>query len=153
MKTAVAFYPAFRMDKCCHWTLLLEIASSDWSPYEHWLSIWSRGVREGKEFVKKSRNEENVQKYVFILKATRYNYSSEEKYALIEVISMIKGLQVLMARMVSVWNTETNELKLVLIFFQLSKGNCFYRCHSSQYIPGASGFCAAYSKRAFEKSN
>uniref|UniRef100_A0A5S6QGB0 Cytoplasmic FMR1-interacting protein n=1 Tax=Trichuris muris TaxID=70415 RepID=A0A5S6QGB0_TRIMR len=32
-------------------------------------------------------------------RATRYNYSSDEKVALIEMISMIKGLQVLMAKM------------------------------------------------------
>ncbi len=31
--------------------------------------------------------------------ATRYNYSSEEKYALVEVIGMIKGLSLLMHRM------------------------------------------------------
>ncbi|XP_033631530.1 cytoplasmic FMR1-interacting protein 1-like isoform X1 [Asterias rubens] len=36
-------------------------------------------------------------------KATRYNYSSSEKFALIEVIAMIKGLQVLMTRMESVF--------------------------------------------------
>ncbi|KAI5738893.1 hypothetical protein M8J77_012386 [Diaphorina citri] len=36
-------------------------------------------------------------------RATRYNYSDEEKFALIEVIAMIKGLQVLMARMESVF--------------------------------------------------
>jgi cytoplasmic FMR1 interacting protein len=36
-------------------------------------------------------------------RATRYNYSSEEKFALIEVIAMIKGLQVLMARMETVF--------------------------------------------------
>ncbi|XP_034233403.1 cytoplasmic FMR1-interacting protein-like [Thrips palmi] len=35
-------------------------------------------------------------------RATRYNYSDEEKFALIEVIAMIKGLQVLMARIESV---------------------------------------------------
>ncbi|XP_026290663.2 cytoplasmic FMR1-interacting protein-like [Frankliniella occidentalis] len=35
-------------------------------------------------------------------RATRYNYSEEEKFALIEVIAMIKGLQVLMARIESV---------------------------------------------------
>ena len=39
----------------------------------------------------------------FSLQATRYNYSSEEKFALIEVIAMIKGLQVLMNRMESVF--------------------------------------------------
>ena len=33
------------------------------------------------------------------LQATRYNYSSEEKYALVEVIGMIKGLSLLMHRM------------------------------------------------------
>ncbi len=37
-------------------------------------------------------------KYVF-----RYNYSSDEKFALIEIIGMIKGLQVLMARMETVF--------------------------------------------------
>ncbi len=31
--------------------------------------------------------------------ATRYNYSGEEKYALVEVIGMIKGLSLLMHRM------------------------------------------------------
>merc|ERR1719158_668712 len=36
-------------------------------------------------------------------RATRYNYSSDEKFALIEVIAMIKGLQVLMARMETVF--------------------------------------------------
>ena len=41
--------------------------------------------------------------YYFVLQATRYNYSSEEKFALIEVIAMIKGLQVLMNRMESVF--------------------------------------------------
>ncbi|XP_063554984.1 cytoplasmic FMR1-interacting protein 1 isoform X2 [Gorilla gorilla gorilla] len=37
-------------------------------------------------------------------RATRYNYTSEEKFALVEVIAMIKGLQVLMGRMESVFN-------------------------------------------------
>jgi len=36
-------------------------------------------------------------------RATRYNYSSDEKFALIEIIAMIKGLQVLMARMETVF--------------------------------------------------
>lgn len=36
-------------------------------------------------------------------RATKYNYTSEEKFALIEVIGMIKGLQVLMARMETVF--------------------------------------------------
>ena len=35
--------------------------------------------------------------------STRYNYSSDEKFALIEVIGMIKGLQVLMLRMEAVF--------------------------------------------------
>lgn len=37
------------------------------------------------------------------LQATRYNYTEEEKFALIEIIAMIKGLQVLMARMETVF--------------------------------------------------
>lgn len=36
-------------------------------------------------------------------RSTRYNYSSSEKFALIEVIAMIKGLQLLMSRMESVF--------------------------------------------------
>ena len=36
-------------------------------------------------------------------RATRYNYSAAEKCALIEIIAMIKGLQVLMARMDTVF--------------------------------------------------
>ena len=36
-------------------------------------------------------------------RATRYNYSSAEKYALIEVVAMVKGLQVLMNRMESIF--------------------------------------------------
>lgn len=41
--------------------------------------------------------------YRLSMQATRYNYSDEEKFALIEVIAMIKGLQVLMSRMESVF--------------------------------------------------
>ncbi|XP_048193540.1 cytoplasmic FMR1-interacting protein 2-like [Perognathus longimembris pacificus] len=37
-------------------------------------------------------------------RATCYNYTSEEKFAFVEVIAMIKGLQVLMGRMESVFN-------------------------------------------------
>ena len=37
------------------------------------------------------------------MQATRYNYSNEEKLALVEVIAMIKGLQLLMSRMESVF--------------------------------------------------
>ena len=36
--------------------------------------------------------------------ALRYNYNSEERFALIEVIAMIKGLQVLMMRMEGVFH-------------------------------------------------
>lgn len=36
-------------------------------------------------------------------RATRYNYNSDEKYALIELVAMVKGLQVLMNRMESVF--------------------------------------------------
>ena len=37
------------------------------------------------------------------LQATRYNYKHDEKLALVEVIAMIKGLQLLMSRMESVF--------------------------------------------------
>ncbi|XP_061164515.1 cytoplasmic FMR1-interacting protein 2-like [Saccostrea echinata] len=36
-------------------------------------------------------------------RSTRYNYSKDEKFAIVEVIAMIKGLQLLMARMESVF--------------------------------------------------
>ncbi|CAL1540993.1 unnamed protein product [Lymnaea stagnalis] len=39
---------------------------------------------------------ENAEEYE---RATRYNYSSEEKFAIVEVIAMIKGLQLFMARL------------------------------------------------------
>lgn len=35
-------------------------------------------------------------------RATRYNYTSEEKFALVEVIAMIKGLQVKLSSMFTV---------------------------------------------------
>ena len=34
-----------------------------------------------------------------LLQATRYNYSSAEKFALVEVIAMVKGLTVLLTRL------------------------------------------------------
>jgi len=37
------------------------------------------------------------------LQSTRYNYSSDEKFGLIEVLAMIKSLQVLMLRMEAVF--------------------------------------------------
>jgi cytoplasmic FMR1 interacting protein len=44
-----------------------------------------------------------IESVLHSLQATRYNYTDEEKFALIEVIAMIKGLQVLMARMETVF--------------------------------------------------
>ncbi len=41
--------------------------------------------------------------YCYPLQSTRYNYDSDEKFGLVEVIAMIKGLQVLMLRMESVF--------------------------------------------------
>ena len=40
---------------------------------------------------------------VLYFQSTRYNYSSDEKFGLIEVIAMIKGLQMLILRMESVF--------------------------------------------------
>ncbi|KAK3732632.1 hypothetical protein RRG08_057326 [Elysia crispata] len=48
-------------------------------------------------------NKECPEKAEEYERATRYNYSTEEKFALIEVIAMIKGLQLLMARMEAVF--------------------------------------------------
>ncbi|PSN54695.1 Cytoplasmic FMR1-interacting protein [Blattella germanica] len=49
------------------------------------------------------QNKECPQEAEEYERATRYNYTDEEKFALIEVIAMIKGLQVLMARMETVF--------------------------------------------------
>ncbi|XP_013092807.2 cytoplasmic FMR1-interacting protein 1 homolog isoform X1 [Biomphalaria glabrata] len=38
-------------------------------------------------------------------RATRYNYTTEEKFAIVEIIAMIKGLQLLMARMETLFTT------------------------------------------------
>uniref|UniRef100_A0A672L5X8 Cytoplasmic FMR1-interacting protein 1 homolog n=1 Tax=Sinocyclocheilus grahami TaxID=75366 RepID=A0A672L5X8_SINGR len=73
------------------------------------LSQWSAQVMEVYSWklvhpTDKYSNKEcpdNAEEYE---RATRYNYTSEEKFALVEVIAMIKGLQVLMGRMESVFN-------------------------------------------------
>ena len=39
---------------------------------------------------------------IFLFQSTRYNYISDEKFGLIEIIAMIKGLQLLLLRMESV---------------------------------------------------
>ncbi|XP_025103789.1 cytoplasmic FMR1-interacting protein 2-like isoform X2 [Pomacea canaliculata] len=49
------------------------------------------------------RNKDCPEKSEAYERATRYNYNSDEKFALVEVIAMIKGLQLLMARMESVF--------------------------------------------------
>lgn len=48
------------------------------------------------------QNKECPQEAEEYERATRYNYSDDEKFALIEVIAMIKGLQVLMGRIETV---------------------------------------------------
>uniref|UniRef100_A0A8C0Y257 Cytoplasmic FMR1 interacting protein 1 n=2 Tax=Cyprinus carpio TaxID=7962 RepID=A0A8C0Y257_CYPCA len=73
------------------------------------LSHWSAQVMEVYSWklvhpTDKYSNKEcpdNAEEYE---RATRYNYTCEEKFALVEVIAMIKGLQVLMGRMESVFN-------------------------------------------------
>uniref|UniRef100_A0A8B9K902 Cytoplasmic FMR1 interacting protein 1 n=1 Tax=Astyanax mexicanus TaxID=7994 RepID=A0A8B9K902_ASTMX len=73
------------------------------------LSQWSAQVMEVYSWklvhpTDKYSNKEcpdNAEEYE---RATRYNYTSEEKFALVEVMAMIKGLQVLMGRMESVFN-------------------------------------------------
>uniref|UniRef100_A0AAR2K7E8 Cytoplasmic FMR1-interacting protein n=1 Tax=Pygocentrus nattereri TaxID=42514 RepID=A0AAR2K7E8_PYGNA len=73
------------------------------------LSQWSAQVMEVYSWklvhpTDKYSNKEcpdNAEEYE---RATRYNYNSEEKFALVEVMAMIKGLQVLMGRMESVFN-------------------------------------------------
>lgn len=49
------------------------------------------------------QNKECPQEAEEYERATRYNYNEEEKFGLIEVIAMVKGLQVLMSRMETVF--------------------------------------------------
>ncbi|CAN0347133.1 unnamed protein product [Lampetra fluviatilis] len=73
------------------------------------LSKWSAHVMEVYSWklvhpTDKFSNKEcpdNAEEYE---RATRYNYNSEEKFALVEVMAMVKGLQDLMGRMESVFN-------------------------------------------------
>ena len=49
-------------------------------------------------------------------RATRYNYSSQEKFAMVEILSLIKGLQLQMGRMSetfqeAICSTTYNELQ------------------------------------------
>jgi len=74
------------------------------------LSLWSSHVMEVYSWklmhpTDKHSNPECPPTAEEYERVTRYNYSSEEKFALVEVIAMIKGLQVLMGRMESVFNT------------------------------------------------
>ncbi|XP_003737710.1 cytoplasmic FMR1-interacting protein [Galendromus occidentalis] len=72
------------------------------------LSNWTCHVTELYSWKLMHPTDPNLNKYCPVdaeeyERATRYNYSPEEKFALIEVIAMIKGLQVLMSRMETVF--------------------------------------------------
>ncbi|KAF8791362.1 Cytoplasmic FMR1-interacting protein like [Argiope bruennichi] len=57
------------------------------------------------------QNKECPQEAEEYERATRYNYSDEEKFGLIEVIAMIKGLQLLMSRMETVFTDSIRRHK------------------------------------------
>ncbi len=42
-------------------------------------------------------------------RATKYNYNSQEKFAIVEIISMIKGLQTLMCRLENLFKEAINQ--------------------------------------------
>ncbi|XP_076441680.1 cytoplasmic FMR1-interacting protein 2-like [Babylonia areolata] len=70
------------------------------------LSAWTQQVKELNSWklmnpTEPGRNKACPEKSEPYERATRYNYTSEEKFALVEVIAMVKGLQLLMARMES----------------------------------------------------
>ena len=70
-------------------------------------------------------------------RATRYNYSAAEKCALIEIIAMIKGLQVLMARMETVFTDaiRRNIYQELQDFVQLTlRGKVFYQLTETSEI-------------------
>ncbi|KAK7888761.1 hypothetical protein WMY93_024321 [Mugilogobius chulae] len=72
---------------------------SQWSA--HVMEVYSWKLVHPTDKYSNKECPDNAEEYE---RATRYNYSSEEKFALVEVIAMIKGLQVLMGRMESVFN-------------------------------------------------
>ena len=67
--------------------------------------IWLLDLFSLSKFTIKWLSEKTLPFYVdlFLFQSTRYNYSSEEKFGLIQTIAMIKGLQMLMLRMESVF--------------------------------------------------
>ncbi|KAL8601614.1 hypothetical protein ACOMHN_003880 [Nucella lapillus] len=70
------------------------------------LSAWTQQVKELNSWkllnpTEPGKNKDCPKKSEPYERATRYNYTSEEKFALVEVIAMIKGLQLLMSRMES----------------------------------------------------
>jgi len=72
---------------------------SQWS--SHVMEVYSWKLVHPTDKHSNSQCPDDAEEYE---RVTRYNYSSEEKFALVEVIAMIKGLQVLMGRMESVFN-------------------------------------------------
>ncbi|XP_061164414.1 cytoplasmic FMR1-interacting protein-like [Saccostrea echinata] len=74
----------------------------------HLMSAWTQQVMELYSWkllhpTDTHQNPECPQDAEEYERSTRYNYSSDEKFAIVEVIAMIKGLQLLMARMESVF--------------------------------------------------
>ncbi|KAL3047775.1 hypothetical protein OYC64_021864 [Pagothenia borchgrevinki] len=72
---------------------------SQWSG--HVMEVYSWKLVHPTDKYSNKECPDNAEEYE---RATRYNYSCEEKFALVEVMAMIKGLQVLMGRMESVFN-------------------------------------------------
>uniref|UniRef100_A0A674EBP9 Cytoplasmic FMR1 interacting protein 1 n=1 Tax=Salmo trutta TaxID=8032 RepID=A0A674EBP9_SALTR len=72
---------------------------SQWSA--HVMEVYSWKLVHPTDKYSNKECPDNAEEYE---RATRYNYSIEEKFALVEVMAMIKGLQVLMGRMESVFN-------------------------------------------------
>lgn len=72
------------------------------------LSAWTQQVMELNSWkllnpTEPGRNKDCPETSEPYERATRYNYSKDEKFVLVEVIAMIKGLQLLMSRMESVF--------------------------------------------------
>uniref|UniRef100_A0A8C7FPZ4 Cytoplasmic FMR1 interacting protein 1 n=2 Tax=Oncorhynchus TaxID=8016 RepID=A0A8C7FPZ4_ONCKI len=72
---------------------------SQWSA--HVMEVYSWKLVHPTDKYSNKECPDNAEEYE---RATRYNYTIEEKFALVEVMAMIKGLQVLMGRMESVFN-------------------------------------------------
>ena len=80
------------------------------------------------------------------MQATRYNYSNEEKYGLVEIIGMIKGLSLLMHRMERHFSSGIRRhiYRLVQQFVQVTTRESIRKAVKSKKITTKTYVCFVY---------